>query len=604
MAAKSKLQLIIELSDKMFNDKLSKVQNKLNGSLGSMKTKLNSFKKYFLQTFSNGGTALAGYFQKAFQQIPFSNLLTNPLAIMTAGAYKLNSYLKESVQGYKNTAQEENKLAQIMQNTMGATKAQTNEIKKLISEQQKIGVVSGTTQTAGSQELSTYLTQKENLEKLIPVMNDMLAQQYGLNASSEQAINIGSMLGKVMDGQTGALSRYGYKFDEVQEKILKTGTEAQRAAVLFDVVNSAVGGVNKALADTPEGKMIRIANEAAGVKDRIGGLVVFFQTAFASLYEKVTGILDKIVIKFETNKEAIFNALQNLASNIASIIDWLVSVIKPIVMFFVDWYRAIKEGNPLVQALTSILGILIGALVTYQLVVNGITMVTNLWAAAQAILNVALTANPIGLIIAAIAALIALVVVIIKKWDEWGAALTLFMGPIGIVISAFKSIYDHWDSIKKAFQTDGILGGLKRIGLVLLDAILKPVQQLLEMLSKIPGLGKLAEAGANRIKEMRERLDLITPGEREKEAKEKTETSLYGDADTVNSTKTNTSTGESVSETVGKANQVRKIDIKIDSFVKGGITTSQSAFKGMSKEDLEAYFKEMFMRVILNAENA
>ena len=49
----------------------------------------------------------------------------------------------------------------------------------------------------------------------------------------EQAAQIGSMLGKVMEGQTGALSRYGYKFDEAQEKILKTGTEAERAAVLF-----------------------------------------------------------------------------------------------------------------------------------------------------------------------------------------------------------------------------------------------------------------------------------------------------------------------------------------------------------------------------------
>ncbi len=38
------------------------------------------------------------------------------------------------------------------------------------------------------------------------------------------------MLGKVMDGQTGALSRYGYSFDAIQEQILKYGTEAQRAA--------------------------------------------------------------------------------------------------------------------------------------------------------------------------------------------------------------------------------------------------------------------------------------------------------------------------------------------------------------------------------------
>jgi len=64
---------------------------------------------------------------------------------------------------------------------MSATKLQFNEIRKLIAEQEKIGVISGTTQTAGVQELATYLTQEQSIKKLLPVMNDMLAQQYGLN---------------------------------------------------------------------------------------------------------------------------------------------------------------------------------------------------------------------------------------------------------------------------------------------------------------------------------------------------------------------------------------------------------------------------------------
>jgi hypothetical protein len=44
---------------------------------------------------------------------------------------------------------------------------------------------------------------------------------------------------------------------------------------------------------------------------------------------------------------------------------------------------------------------------------------------------------------------------------------------------------------------------LKRIALVLVDALLEPVQVLLEMLSKIPGLGHLAEKGANAISNIR-----------------------------------------------------------------------------------------------------
>ena len=60
--------------------------------------------------------------------------------------------------------------------------------------------------------------------------------------------------------------------------------------------------------------------------------------------------------------------------------------------------------------------------------------------------------------------------------------------------------------VVKAFKTQGILGGLKAIGRVLLDAILMPVQQLLELLAKIPGMANLAGAGAQKIYELRQNL--------------------------------------------------------------------------------------------------
>ncbi len=97
-----------------------------------------------------------------------------------------------------------------MQNTMDARLEDVESIEALISSQEKLGVVSKTAQLGGAQELSTYLTKRETLEKLIPVMNYMIAQQYGINASQESAANIATMLGKIMDGQTGTLSRYGY----------------------------------------------------------------------------------------------------------------------------------------------------------------------------------------------------------------------------------------------------------------------------------------------------------------------------------------------------------------------------------------------------------
>lgn len=86
---------------------------------------------------------------------------------------------------------------------------------------------------------------------------------------------------------------------------------------------------------------------------------------------------------------------------------------------------------------------------------------------------------------------------------------------VGAVISLVMSLYRHWDDVKKAFTDGGILHGILEIGKVLLDAILAPVQKLLELLSYIPGLGGLAGKGAGYLKELRANLfgGGITPGE-------------------------------------------------------------------------------------------
>lgn len=152
-------------------------------------------------------------------------------------------------------------------------------------------------------------------------------------------------------------------------------------------------------------------------------------------------------------------------------------------------------------------------------IVNMVTLLkdaTILQTAAQWMLNIAMNANPIGLIITGVAALIGLVAVVITYFDDWGASLTLFLGPLGLVINLVQSFRRHWDSITNAFSAGGIIAGIKRIGLVILDALLMPVQQLLELLSKIPGLGGLAGSGANFIKEIRTKLEL-TEGDPKKE---------------------------------------------------------------------------------------
>lgn len=170
--------------------------------------------------------------------------------------------------------EQEAKVAQVMKNTTGATDEEIQSIIDLTAAKEKLGVVSQETQLAGLQELGTYVENKESLEKLLPVMNDMIAQQYGVGASMESASSIATMMGKVLgNGQVGALSRLGYKFDETQEKVLKFGTEEEKAAMLAEVIEQSVGGMNEALAKTDAGKVAIAASYLDDMKKSVGSLV-------------------------------------------------------------------------------------------------------------------------------------------------------------------------------------------------------------------------------------------------------------------------------------------------------------------------------------------
>lgn len=181
------------------------------------------------------------------------------------------------------------------------------------------------------------------------------------------------------------------------------------------------------------------------------------------------------------------------------------SVLLPYMTKFLGKIMEYHEANPnFIKGLVTVVAV-VGTLVA---VIKAITLATQIYTGVQWLLNAAMLANPVGLIIAGIVALIALVGAIIYKWNEWGASIVLFLGPIGLIISLIMSLRTHWDSIKQAFTDGGILGGLKRIGIVLLDTILYPVQKTLELLGKIPGMGALGDM-ASSVEGLRGRLDLV-----------------------------------------------------------------------------------------------
>ncbi len=141
-------------------------------------------------------------------------------------------------------------------------------------------------------------------------------------------------------------------------------------------------------------------------------------------------------------------------------------------------------------------------------IIKGIEIATKLWTGAQKVLNTVMKANPIGIVITAVMILVGIISVIIAKYDSWGAAVSMLLGPLGFVVSLVMSFKRHWESIKKAFSEGGISAGIERIGQVILDALLMPMQQFLEMVSSIPGVGKFADPALKAIENIRANLNL------------------------------------------------------------------------------------------------
>lgn len=188
----------------------------------------------------------------------------------------LQGVFSSYTQAFEAAAVANTKLKTIMEQRMNATAEDVKGVKDVISAQKELGVVSGSVQVAGAQQIGTFATQASTLRTLVPAMNNLLAQQKGVNATQEDAVAVGNLFGKALQGQATALRRVGITFSAAEEKMLKHGTESERSALLARIITNNVGEMNKKLAATPTGQMKQLQMTIGGIKAKIGEALVGF----------------------------------------------------------------------------------------------------------------------------------------------------------------------------------------------------------------------------------------------------------------------------------------------------------------------------------------
>lgn len=226
----------------------------------------------------------------------------------TAAAAYLVNFGKQSVAAALKAGEVTAKFQQVAKNNNWTDEEQ----KSLLSLNKTLGqtgVISGGTLKAAQAQLGTFALTADQVKTLTPALADMIANNKGYNATAQDGVQIANLLGKVMTGSATALSKYGVTMTDAQKKVLQEGSASEKAAMAAQVLEANFGGINKALAQTPQGKMTILQHEIAGLKTSIGNDLI---AAFGG----VGGAVIKMVQAVEPLITALFDKIAQLAQKI------------------------------------------------------------------------------------------------------------------------------------------------------------------------------------------------------------------------------------------------------------------------------------------------
>lgn len=235
------------------------------------------------------------------------------------------------------------------------------------------------------------------------------------------------------------------------------------------------------------------AQMTAGLGGSIETLKGMFERFKIDVGTKLEEPLKKFVDKLSTIDTAAF------LTTIGEIVSKAVEVGKA----FKDNWPAIKEA--IIGVTTAVVAFKLGMLglaivQTVTALIKAYQAGTLLATAAQLLFNGAMSANPIGLIIMGIAALIGIIVVLYRNWDTvtakmkevWAAIgsgsgfIALILGPLGFLINAAIDLAKNWDSSKSIWEN--VWGAIQRSAATSINAVVGLINKMIETINKIPGV--------------------------------------------------------------------------------------------------------------------
>ena len=246
----------------------------------------------------------------------------------TAATAAVTAFAKTSIDEFNQERQALAKLEQVAKN-QNWSEAAVSSLKAYNSELQRTGILGDEIYSAGQAQLGTFALSEEAVKTLTPAMGDLIAATSGYEATTESATSMANLLGKVMTGSTSALTRYGVTLDANQKKLLEEGDEMTRAATLVNILKNNYGGFNKALAETPQGKVKQLSNSFSDLKESFGAFIAG-EGDLTGFFENLNTFVNDTINLITTMAPQVIEGLVSLVQQIAAQLPTIVSTLAPV----------------------------------------------------------------------------------------------------------------------------------------------------------------------------------------------------------------------------------------------------------------------------------
>lgn len=378
----------------------------------------------------------------------------------TAAAAYLVNFGKQAVDAALKAGEVTAKFQQVAKNNNWTDEEQ----KSLLSLNKTLGqtgVISGGTLKAAQAQLGTFALTADQVKTLTPALADMIANNKGYNATAQDGVQIANLLGKVMTGSATALSKYGVTMTDAQKKVLQEGSASEKAAMAAQVLEANFGGINKALAQTPQGKMTILQHEIAGLKTSVGNDLI---AAFGG----VGGAVIKMVQAVEPLITALFDKIAQLAQKIGPPLEKVFGVVADKIgkIDFNGFAGQLSGLSGPIAAVTGLLGAagLSGALKG----LGGVPVIGDMLKGLAGVLSG--LGGPITLLIGALAGLIATSP---QLRSEFGTMLQ----------NVFVSLQQAFQMLQPSIQT--LMTALSQLAAAVMPVITNLVGQIIPLLTPI-----------------------------------------------------------------------------------------------------------------------